>query len=127
MLTIKIPIWISSAYVTMCITSLPGSANRLPYLAAPAPIIPRSAGFVNFCRGLPPPCVEVCRFLSENKSAGAIDKPAQQEYAVVNKDARSWLQRTFLESHYGLRPRRLKSYKRRGLPFAGTEKTALSA
>ena len=78
------------------------------------------------CAALAPvnfaPRVEACRFLSENKSAGAIDKPAQQEYAVVNKDARSWLQRTFLESRYGLRSRRLKSYKRRGLPFAGTEK-----
>ena len=66
--------------------------------------------------------VEACRFLSENKSAGAIDKPARQEYAVVNKDARSWLQRTFLESRYGLRPRRLKSYERRGLPFIEKEK-----
>ena len=48
MLTIKIPIWISSAYVTMCITSLPGSANRLPYLAAPVPIIAQRAALCQF-------------------------------------------------------------------------------
>ena len=48
MLTIKIPIWISSAYVTMRITSLPGSANRLPYLAAPVPIIAQRAALCQF-------------------------------------------------------------------------------
>lgn len=53
MLTIKIPIWISSAYVTMCITSLPGSANRLPYLAAPAPIIAQRAALCQFSLSSP--------------------------------------------------------------------------
>ena len=48
MLTIKIPIWISSAYVTMRITSRPGSANRLPYLAAPAPIRAQRAALCQF-------------------------------------------------------------------------------
>ena len=53
MLTIKIPIWISSAYVTMRITSLPGSANRLPFLAAPAPIIAQRAALCQFLSVLP--------------------------------------------------------------------------
>ena len=53
MLTIKIPIWISSAYVTMRITSLPGSANRLPYLAAPVPIIAQRAALCQFLSVLP--------------------------------------------------------------------------
>ena len=53
MLTIKIPIWISSAYVTMRITSLPGSANRLPFLAAPAPIIAQRAALCQFSLSAP--------------------------------------------------------------------------
>ena len=53
MLTIKIPIWISSAYVTMRITSLPGSANRLPFLAAPVPIIAQRAALCQFSLSSP--------------------------------------------------------------------------
>ena len=38
----------SPSYVTMRITSLPGSANRLPYLAAPVPILAQPPRLVNF-------------------------------------------------------------------------------
>ena len=52
-------------------------ADRLN-TTAPDFIIARRVGFVNFGRACAP-YVEACRFLSENKSAGAIDKPARRE------------------------------------------------
>lgn len=42
--------------------------------------------------------IEVCRFLSQNENAGAIDKTAPWMYSVINKDIRLRLRRASLES-----------------------------